>query len=42
MITAQKELLREIETLPVNFVQEVSDFRGTGTPPDEDAVWADL
>jgi hypothetical protein len=28
MITAQKELLREIETLPVNFVQEVSDFIG--------------
>jgi len=28
MITAQKELLREIETLPVDFVQEVSDFIG--------------
>jgi len=28
MITAHKELLREIETLPVNFVQEVSDFIG--------------
>jgi hypothetical protein len=28
MITAHKELLREIETLPVDFVQEVSDFIG--------------
>jgi hypothetical protein len=28
MITAQKELLQEIETLPVELVQEVSDFIG--------------
>jgi hypothetical protein len=28
MITARKELLREIETLPVEFVHEVSDFIG--------------
>jgi hypothetical protein len=28
MLTAQKELLREIESLPMEFVQEVSDFIG--------------